>query len=283
MKGLRMASLAMGGFALLLVAACGGGAAPAAPTAAPTTAPAAKAAVTTAPAQAASPTTAAQTTKAATTAPAAKSSSPTTSASPDAAAGEPRAALSAAFEKMVDVQSFRFRGESQSSGQLEQISGEMVPPNTMRISAKEGEIVILPDTFYVKEEGGQWVGLKIPADQAANQTPSVFNPAQEMRDLSGAQNFKLVGLDVVDGTPTTVYSYEETINGQPATTKMWIGVADNLPRKVEQSIGGQVDSTFFFSDYGQVPPIQAPEGAEVLDLNQMGKDLPTLPVPTPGG
>lgn len=274
MKGLRTASMAMSGLALLLVAACGGGAAPAAPTAAPTTAPAAKAAATTA-AMAANPT--------ATTAPATKTSSPTTSASPAAAPGEPRGAITDAFGKMVNVQSFRFRGESQSSGELEEITGELVLPNTMRISTKEGEIVILGDAFYVKEAGGQWVGLKIPADQAAQQTPSVFNPAQEMKDLSGAQNFKVVGMEVVDGTPTTVYSYEETVNGQPATTKMWIGTADNLPRKVEQSVGGKVDSTFFFSDYGQVPPIQAPEGAEILDLSQMGKDLPTMPVPTPGG
>jgi hypothetical protein len=50
-------------------------------------------------------------------------------------------------------------------------------------------------------------------------------------------NAAYIGPDVVDGTPTWVYSYDSSYGeGEQAVqtqAKVWVGVADGLPRKQE--------------------------------------------------
>jgi hypothetical protein len=65
----------------------------------------------------------------------------------------------------------------------------------------------------------------------------------------------LVGPDILDGKPMLVYQY--TLNNSPA--KLWVGVADGLPYKVESVSKSGAKTTVTISDYNAqivlTPPI----------------------------
>ena len=70
-----------------------------------------------------------------------------------------------------------------------------------------------------------------------------------------------VGSEVLDGTPTWVYQYTTNIKGPPAlkmSSKSWIGIADNLPRKTEQESKPGQKTTVTYYDYNANITINAP-------------------------
>lgn len=282
---------AAGGLAWLL-AACGGGAAPAAPT----TAPAAVQPTTPPPAPTAppAPTTAPPTqAPAATPTVAAKAASPTSAAAlanKAASSVDPRDVIAKGYSQMVAQKSFRMKGRMTEAGKTEEFEGEFALPDTIRMMTSPWLVIILKDAMYVKEPGGQWVGLKLGPEAAKERAGSLFDPSTEIQQLNKGTDFKVEGSELVDGVPTTIYSYSEMKDTKQVTTKTWIGTADGLPRKVEVYDGTQMTGSFTLSDYGKVSEIKAPEGAQLLDLSQLGQGLtgtppsgPVVPVPTQSG
>ena len=286
------------GAVALLIAACTGAPAPATPTQGPTAQPVAspKAATPASGISQPSPPAASPAAKASPPTGASPASAPKVAASPTAQAaasptpaatgggGSPREAVTQSFSSIVSARSFRFRGIINQATASEEITGEFVFPDAAHVVSSGGEIILLGDVLYVKDPSGTWRGIRTGATGPGGPRPPLFDFGQAMQSLAAAQEFTIVGQEVVDGTPTTIYAYTETEGGRPTQTKVWIGNNDQLPRKVEVSEGGQVAATFFYSDYGRVPEIRAPEGAEILDPKQLGSGAaPPMPLPTQSG
>ena len=105
-------------------------------------------------------------------------------------------------------------------------------------------MILIANTTYVKI-GNQWQKMTLPQSQAFD--VNLFNPKNYETQLSnpGAlPDIKVLGPDTVDGVPTIAYQISTPAkSGAPATTtKVWIGVADGFPRKVES---GSATITFY--------------------------------------
>jgi hypothetical protein len=270
--------------ALALTTGC---TAPAAGTATPVvtaTSPAAAAATATpVPATATSvPATATSVPATATSAPATATSAPpsptaapaaaTTAATPaPAAAGDARSALGDVFRGWSGVKSFRARVDAAlTPGATPQpaMQMEVLLPDRMRGTVNAGgqtlEMVMIGGTAYIKLPTGQWMRSpgQIPVD-FTGLDPKRFE-SDFQRDVT---NVRLVGPDVVEGTPTLAYTYDFVpstptkpgVKPGPQTAKLWVGVADRLPRRFEVAGGptaGTVTVTYY--DYGAPITIDAP-------------------------
>jgi hypothetical protein len=135
---------------------------------------------------------------------------------------------------------------------------EYVAPDRYHMASKELEFILIGATMYIKA-GTQW--QKITAPQLKDAL-NISDPGKLEQDLGVSTNIQLIGPEVLDGTPTLVYQYTTTTKGTPPetfTSKVWIGVADNLPRKLESvSPTTGAKTTIIYYDYNANIVINAP-------------------------
>jgi hypothetical protein len=85
------------------------------------------------------------------------------------------------------------------------------------------EVMMSPEGMYIKA-GEQWIRspVSINRQEILDANKSVFSDCAR------------VGQENVDGAPTSVYRFTGKAEGQPPMTgKMWIGTADDLPRRMQ--------------------------------------------------
>jgi outer membrane lipoprotein-sorting protein len=85
------------------------------------------------------------------------------------------------------------------------------------------EVMTAPEGMYIKA-GEQWIRspVSINRKDLLDANKSTFSDCSR------------VGQESVDGVPTAVYRFTGKAEGQaPMAGKIWIGTADNLPRKLE--------------------------------------------------
>ncbi len=225
----RITTWLVGAITISLIAACGGNSTPSAAPAVPTTSNA--------------PTQAPLTNKptdvpVATTAPA-KAPEPTKVAAPALPTGDAKAAIVAAQKKSI-TQPYRTKTTVQSSNGNTEINGEFVPPNKFHVMTKSAfdgrdtttEMIVVENTMWMRLNGNAWT--KTPAAKAT--LDALQNSITD--EMAGAiSDAKLVGADVINGTPTFLYSYKLDWKGVKSSNKVWIGAANGLPLK--QEIAGE--------------------------------------------
>jgi hypothetical protein len=85
------------------------------------------------------------------------------------------------------------------------------------------EVMVAPEGMYIKA-GEQWIRspVSINRKDLLDANKSVYSDCAR------------VGQEDVNGVPTAVYRFTGKADGQaPMTGKMWIGTADDLPRRME--------------------------------------------------
>lgn len=133
---------------------------------------------------------------------------------------------------------------------------EVVLPDRFRMTSKQMELIMIGKTVYVKV-GNQWQKVAMPKGIDL----SLADPKKFEENLGVTTDVKLVGTELLDGTPTFVYQYTTTIKGPPAqkfTSKVWIGVSDNLPRKLESEPKAGQKTTVIYYDYNANITINPP-------------------------
>lgn len=231
----------------LIVVACG-----AAPTATPTTAP--RAVPTATPALVSQPTVAptatamiaATATKApaaaptATLAPVATRPPAATQATEQAPAGNTPDVIANAQRAVLKQKAFRSRIKITSeTGTVTDMIGEYVLPDRVHMTISGIETIAIKNIgFWRKEAGGQWQSM--PAAMAASDAIfAALDPKQVDTLVQGIviSSFKSVGVELLDGKPMRTYEYSATANLSgltiDSTNKIWIGVADGLPYRVD--------------------------------------------------
>ena len=194
----------------------------------------------------ASPTVAAVTSSSRTPTTSAPRSTPTTAAQPSTG-GNPLDALTKSFTNWGSVKSFRARMSTTGTPEM---TLEMVSPDRIHMSGSQFEMILIGNTSYVKI-GNTWQKMNLPQSVDVN----LFNPKSYQTQIQGLPDIKLIGPDTVDGVPTMAYQFGTTLKGQSqsTTTKIWIGIADGFPHKIET--GG---TTITFYDFNANIAINPP-------------------------
>ena len=228
-------------FALtLLLSACGGR--PAAPTAAPvaTTAPAAVPTVAPAAPVAATPIPAATKAPVAATAipPTAVRAATSAPAAAPAPSGNAKEAVIAALQAQLKAGPFRTHTTITSEDGITNLTGELIPPDTMHLTMKgadfEMENVSIGDKSWIKQNG-QWKVSQVSGGVAAQ---AIFAEATTEKLNSSISDATAVGTEAVNGEPARVYTYTSTADVGEAgkvisAVKLWVSAKSGLPVKVE--------------------------------------------------
>ena len=227
----------------LLLAACGG---PAAPTAAPaaTTAPAA--APTAAPAAPAAATPIPAATKARVAATAIPpTAAPTATSAPAAApapSGSAEDAIIAAVQATLKAGPYRTKSTIVSDSGTINMTGELIPPDklhtTMKATDFEMENIIIGDKGWIKQNG-KWAVSPMSGKAALEAAFLALTAEQLGLTISDA---KSVGTEAVNGEQARVYTYTSTTDlgesGQViSAVKLWVSAKRGLP--VKQEIAGE--------------------------------------------
>jgi len=177
----------------------------------------------------------------------------------------PAEAMTTVMNKMLDAKSFRANMTGTSGeGQPITVTMEFAAPDRYHMIGQGGEYIIVGHDSYLKAPGRGW--MKSPYDVSA-MMQQFRDPkfAEELNKASGGGDVKLVGSDVLDGTPALVYEYttEREIMGTRTKSqqKTWVGASDGLPRKMEVNSvmnGKPSKMVIIYSDYGSDIKIEAP-------------------------
>lgn len=165
--------------------------------------------------------------------------------------------LSKLFKGWATIKSFRATSTTTGLPTGTQVTNiEVVMPDRFHLTTKDVEMYLIGKNFYMKV-ANKWQKLALPQGFDL----SMADLSRYASTLVTTTNVKFVGADVVDGTPIFVYSYTSTYKGPPPLSmnqKVWVGVLDNLPRKMESSPKAGQLTTTTYSDYNSAITINAP-------------------------
>jgi hypothetical protein len=128
------------------------------------------------------------------------------------------------FRGFAGVKSFRAKMTTTGGTTANQdMNLEVVMPDRFHMTSKQFEAYLIASTFYMKV-GNQWQKIAMPKTLDLG-----FADAKKLEaQLGVTTETKLIGAEVLDGTPTTVYQYTTTINTPAATTvtsQVWATVS----------------------------------------------------------
>jgi hypothetical protein len=187
-----------------------------------------------------------------------------------------RGNLAKAMQSMLDAKSYRARVESStSSGTTSTTSIEFVAPDHFHLTREattpghpptKRETIVVGAETWMKMGDAPW--QKFPAD--LSDTIKQFRDPEVINQIAKSLDVKVVGTEVLEGTPTTIYQY--TL-GNPdnkdfnISAKTWVGAGDGLPHKTESEgdlnlAGRQIHtkSIITYYDYGADITINKPLG-----------------------
>ena len=202
----------------------------------------------------------------------------------------PKDALKKAILAAANVKSYRLRIDISSPGAETSSTFEYAGPGQFHLKTRNGEIIWLNDATYHKRDNDIWrkeptntwqVGLSVPARSLLDQ----------LMDIQKAGGVGRAGRETIDGINTLVFQQHaaQPFSNVRSTTKLWLAMADGLPRRVETQY--DFSSRFAkvlctFSDYDSDIKIEPPASFSVDPPPQppsAGSAIGAAPAPTPGG
>jgi outer membrane lipoprotein-sorting protein len=177
------------------------------------------------------------------------------------AGGSALEAVMKSFRAQMELKSYRMRMET-TTPQLgtRVVNAEFVAPDRLRWIADEQEMIVTGSVGYMRQRG---VWTKAPID-VATLISSIREP-KVIEEISRSADVKLLGNDVVDGTPVQVYQYtlRNAPAGSEAVSKSWVRASDGLPLKVETEgnvQGVRSKTVVTYSDFNADIRIEPPPG-----------------------
>jgi hypothetical protein len=172
----------------------------------------------------------------------------------------PRLVLESALRKMSSVSSLRVRLQMTMTTGDREVVVETVKPDRMRVTATDGEIVVIGRNYYYRPTGGVW--------QAANSksTPSTSALATDYSAFVGQMlsaagvtiTGRNLGEEVVDGVETVAYEFTVTDGVESGTITASIGKDDAFLRRLALS-GPAFSMTAWFTSINESITIEKPE------------------------
>ena len=137
---------------------------------------------------------------------------------------------------------------------------ECIAPDRFHISGDQDEMILAGGNVYMKTGGGEWTRLLFDPTQMINQ----IRDTKQLDEIRKSTDVVPIGAETVDGVPTMAYRYTmKNPFGMNSTSicKMWVSLADSLPRKME--VEGEFNKTktrsvVTYYDYGADIKIEPP-------------------------
>jgi outer membrane lipoprotein-sorting protein len=181
--------------------------------------------------------------------------------------GDPREDLIKWMTGQEGAKSFRAHSVSASTQGESNSEIEFVAPDRYHFTIRKAggaqtEMIIADGKTFVKSGDRPW--QLVPGDVGA--FLKSFRDPQTMDYLKKSTDIKFVGTDTLDGAPVWVYEYTFQFNKSGASeaahhSKVWVGSADGLPRRVEtvsEISGYESKLTTTYSDYNSDIKIESP-------------------------
>lgn len=191
----------------------------------------------------------------------------------------PREALLTAMRAQLNAKSYRAKEVQTGTGEDVGIGyitmGNYVAPDKYHASVERSlgssgrsEVILLGGVAYSKKAGGEWQEKQVEPQRMELEFARLRH-AGLIDNLSGARNVdvKLAGQEELDGSMMLIYQYSfsppETV--MKLHNRVWVGVGDGLPHKIEVKWGTtqkglkfafKTTTTFF--DYNADIVIRAP-------------------------
>jgi len=169
--------------------------------------------------------------------------------------------LSKAVSAQLEVKSFRARMTTSVDGGKESTRiVECVSPDRFHITGDQDEMILAGGNVYMKTPSGEWTRLLFDPAAMINQ----IRDTKQLEEIRKSTDVEQAGAETVEGVPTLVYRYTmKDPFGMKSTSscKMWVGVADSLPRKMEVEADFnkmKTRSVVTYYDYGAEIRIEPP-------------------------
>ena len=199
--------------------------------------------------------------------------SPAAGANTAKASSDPRGALAESLNSMLAAKSYRAHVVSSSSRGATNVTAEFVAPDRFHLTTDlqmpgQGktthETIVVGKDTYVKMGNTPWRKFPVNLGDMISQ----FRDPKVVAELGKNADVKFIGAETLDGTPTFIYQYTFNLPQNKdfkGTSKTWVGMSDNLPRKTETEgemnlMGKPVmtKTTITYSDFGSDIKIEPP-------------------------
>jgi hypothetical protein len=161
----------------------------------------------------------------------------------------PRSVLENALIKMNGVRSLRTRLQVTLPAGAREVVAEMIKPDRMRVTAPDGEIVVIGQDCYYRPAGGDWQVTKSrltldPAGSALDYSVLV----KQMLNTAGVTiTGRVLGEEAIDGFESIVYEFTVTDGAETGTITASIGKGDGFLRRLFMSGSGLTLKAWFTS------------------------------------
>lgn len=132
---------------------------------------------------------------------------------------------------------YHIQSTTTSGGKTTVMTGEVILPDHFHLTTNGHEMLMVGSKTYIRQNG-QWVDF--PIDIASIVTGMMGTLSVEAE--KGITNAQMLGADTANGTPATLYQFNQTVNfggtAVTSTVKLWVDSLRGLP--VQQQIDGVV-------------------------------------------
>jgi outer membrane lipoprotein-sorting protein len=143
---------------------------------------------------------------------------------------DPKQALLDAYHGVVKLKSYRIISTTTAKTTSTTVL-EYQAPDHFRMVTDRAETVVTPGATYVKYKGGRWAMAPVDVSELIAR----FREPKELKEIETSQDFRLLGPETVNGTPTLVYQYVTVVDGQRTVSKAWLMAGRGLPVKKEST------------------------------------------------
>ena len=169
--------------------------------------------------------------------------------------------LAQAISAQLAAKSYRARMDTVFEEQDRSATVEFVAPDRFHMTSDFAENIAIGSNTWMKVENKSWQKSPVDMSQALKQ----FRNPKMLEEMRKNTTVKALGPDTLDGMPMNVF---ETITANapgtdsPVHGKIWVGAADNLPRRAEtvgEFKGKTSKVTITYFDYNADIKIEAPK------------------------
>jgi hypothetical protein len=177
-----------------------------------------------------------------------------------ALSGDPQQAVVNALKKVMNAGPYHVHSVTTTAdGNTTEMDGDVILPDRYHMTTSSGEYIVIGSKTYMNLNG-TWSLFPVDLGSIVSGLTSSFTSDV----LNNVTNASYVGPDVAGGKPAQVYQFTESIqiSDQAVTSnvKMWVGVANGLPVKmqVEGEFAGVKSTTVQDITYDSSIKIEAP-------------------------
>jgi hypothetical protein len=146
----------------------------------------------------------------------------------------PRSVLENALTTLTGVRSLRARLQMTLATGGREVVAEVVKPDRMRVTAPDGEIVIIGQDCYFRPAGGDWQVTK--SRSAVDAASSALDYSALVKQLLNGGGVtitgRVLGEEAIDGFETVVYEFTVTDRAETGTITASIGKGDGFLRRL---------------------------------------------------